>query len=82
MFKKNNVKPVARGSGIPAVKCYLNGIKIPFIVRFSTLVTKVIGVIFAVSGGLACGKVSYIFMFFFKMSTIKKFIKNILKNLI
>jgi len=34
----------------------LNGIKIPFVVRFSTLVTKVVGVIFAVSGGLACGK--------------------------
>ena len=54
-------KPVGRGSGIPAVKCYLNGIKIPFVVRFKTLVCKVVGVIFAVTGGLACGKVLYIY---------------------
>ncbi len=51
------MKPAARGSGIPAVKCYLNGIKIPFVVRFKTLVAKVFGIAFAVSGGLACGKV-------------------------
>jgi chloride channel 7 len=48
--------PAARGSGIPHVKCYLNGIKIPFVVRFSTLVAKVFGVASAVLGGLACGK--------------------------
>lgn len=27
------VEPVAAGSGIPLVKCYLNGIKIPKVVR-------------------------------------------------
>lgn len=48
--------PAARGSGIPMVKCYLNGIKMPEIVRFKTLIAKMFGVAFAVAGGLACGK--------------------------
>jgi H+/Cl- antiporter ClcA len=52
-----NFKPSARGSGIAQVKCYLNGIKIPKIVRFETLIAKIFGVAFAVSGGLVCGKV-------------------------
>lgn len=42
--------------GIPLVKCYLNGIKIPKIVRLKTLVVKAIGVITSVTGGLAGGK--------------------------
>uniref|UniRef100_A0A1B6JQE8 Chloride channel protein n=1 Tax=Homalodisca liturata TaxID=320908 RepID=A0A1B6JQE8_9HEMI len=50
------IEPVAAGSGIPVVKCYLNGIKIPHIVRFRTLVVKAIGVVSSVVGGLACGK--------------------------
>lgn len=49
-------KPSARGSGIAQVKCYLNGIKIPELIRIKALVAKVFGVAFAVSGGLACGK--------------------------
>lgn len=48
--------PAARGSGIPMVKCYLNGIKMPEVVRVKTLIAKVFGVAFAVAGGLACGK--------------------------
>ncbi|XP_078488881.1 H(+)/Cl(-) exchange transporter 7-like isoform X2 [Ciona intestinalis] len=48
--------PVAAGSGIPQIKCFLNGVKVPNVVRFKTLVTKVIGVIASVSGGLAVGK--------------------------
>jgi hypothetical protein len=54
------------------VKCYLNGIKIPKIVRFETLVTKMIGVAFAVSGGLVCGKVSS-----FRNVFIKVYILNL-----
>ncbi|XP_071953766.1 H(+)/Cl(-) exchange transporter 7-like [Antedon mediterranea] len=50
------VEPVAAGSGIPQIKCYLNGVKIPHVVRIKTLFTKVIGVIFGMSGGLAIGK--------------------------
>ena len=44
------------GSGIPQIKCYLNGINMPKLVRLSTLVSKVFGVIFSVSGGLPVGK--------------------------
>lgn len=50
------VEPVAAGSGIPLVKCYLNGIKIPKVVRLKTLVVKSVGVITSVVGGLAGGK--------------------------
>lgn len=50
------VEPVASGSGIPLVKCYLNGIKIPKVVRLKTLAVKAVGVITSVCGGLAGGK--------------------------
>ncbi|KAG7153799.1 H(+)/Cl(-) exchange transporter 7-like [Homarus americanus] len=48
--------PVAAGSGIPQVKCYLNGVKVPRVVRIKTLVSKALGVIMSVLGGLAVGK--------------------------
>lgn len=48
--------PVAAGSGIPVVKCYLNGVKIPEVVRFKTYVIKLLGVVASVVGGLAVGK--------------------------
>ncbi|OXB74494.1 UNVERIFIED_CONTAM: hypothetical protein H355_001876 [Colinus virginianus] len=51
------IEPVAAGSGIPQIKCYLNGVKIPHVVRLKTLVIKVCGVILSVVGGLAVGKV-------------------------
>lgn len=51
------LQPIALGSGIPQVKCYLNGVKLPRIVRFKTLFVKTIGVITTVVGGLAGGKV-------------------------
>ncbi|KAK2503438.1 hypothetical protein MC885_013259 [Smutsia gigantea] len=50
------VEPVAAGSGIPQIKCFLNGVKIPHVVRLKTLVIKVAGVILSVVGGLAVGK--------------------------
>ncbi|KAM3863470.1 H(+)/Cl(-) exchange transporter 7 isoform 2-T2 [Diretmus argenteus] len=49
-------EPIAAGSGIPQIKCYLNGVKIPRVVRLKTLVVKVGGVICSVAGGLAVGK--------------------------
>ncbi|KAK3765639.1 hypothetical protein RRG08_063676 [Elysia crispata] len=50
------VEPVAAGSGIPQIKCYLNGVIVPHVVRIKTLITKVVGVVCAVAGGLAVGK--------------------------
>ncbi|KAM5152398.1 H(+)/Cl(-) exchange transporter 7 isoform 2-T4 [Mantella aurantiaca] len=50
------VEPVAAGSGIPQIKCFLNGVKIPHVVRLKTLLVKVVGVILSVVGGLAVGK--------------------------
>ncbi|BET01426.1 Chloride channel [Nesidiocoris tenuis] len=50
------IEPVAGGSGIPQVKCYLNGVKIPRLVRLKTLFVKAIGVVSSVVGGLAGGK--------------------------
>eukprot|EP01127_Copromyxa_protea_P018292 TRINITY_DN5718_c0_g1_i3.p1 TRINITY_DN5718_c0_g1~~TRINITY_DN5718_c0_g1_i3.p1 ORF type:complete len:610 (+),score=113.52 TRINITY_DN5718_c0_g1_i3:11-1840(+) len=50
------ITPVAKGSGIPEIKCYLNGIKVADVLRLKTLLAKAIGVMFSVSGGLSCGK--------------------------
>ena len=38
------------------MKCVLNGVKIPKVVRMKTLVAKVFGVTFAVASGLPLGK--------------------------
>ncbi|XP_033749543.1 H(+)/Cl(-) exchange transporter 7-like [Pecten maximus] len=50
------IEPVAAGSGIPQIKCFLNGVKVPHVVRIKTLICKVLGVICAVGGGLVVGK--------------------------
>ena len=49
-------EPMAIGSGIPEVKCFLNGIALPRIVRLKTLICKVLGVTFSVAAGLPVGK--------------------------
>lgn len=49
------LEPVIKGSGIPEIKCMLNGIKVPRVVRFKTLLLKCTGIVFAVSSGLPCG---------------------------
>ena len=48
--------PISAGSGIPEVKCFLNGIDLPNLGDPSTLFAKVIGVIGSVSAGLPVGK--------------------------
>lgn len=59
------VSNVAGGSGIPQIKCYLNGIKIPEVTMLKTLVAKSVGVACAVAGGLAAGKVGFSLFFGF-----------------
>lgn len=50
------LEPVSGGSGIPEIKCFLNGIDLPRVVRIKTLICKVVGVSFSVSAGLPVGK--------------------------
>lgn len=50
------VSPVAAGSGIPQVKCFLNGVQIPAVVQLKTLFAKALGVACTVAGGLSAGK--------------------------
>eukprot|EP01062_Namystynia_karyoxenos_P054592 TRINITY_DN4502_c0_g1_i1.p1 TRINITY_DN4502_c0_g1~~TRINITY_DN4502_c0_g1_i1.p1 ORF type:complete len:1369 (+),score=417.25 TRINITY_DN4502_c0_g1_i1:90-4109(+) len=50
------VCPIAAGSGIPEIKCFLNGVKIPGVLRLQSLVAKSLGVLFSVAAGLPCGK--------------------------
>ncbi|XP_065186325.1 H(+)/Cl(-) exchange transporter 6-like [Sycon ciliatum] len=50
------IEPVAAGSGIPEIKCYLNGVKVPHVARLRTLVSKAVGVLFSVAGGFFVGK--------------------------
>ena len=56
------LQPVAAGSGIPQIKCFLNGVKVPQVVRVKTLFVKIVGVVAAVAGGLAVGKVNKLMM--------------------
>jgi chloride channel 7 len=49
------VEPVAGGSGIPEIKCSLNGIKIPRVVRAKTLFVKTLGMLGSVAGSLPVG---------------------------
>jgi H+/Cl- antiporter ClcA len=46
------VEPASGGAGIPEVKMILNGVKMPRITRFKTLICRVFGNIFSVSSGL------------------------------
>jgi len=46
----------AKGSGVPEIKSYLNGRKIHRVISVRTLLSKLAGVIFSVSGSLVLGK--------------------------
>lgn len=48
--------PGANGSGIAELIAYLNGVNYPNVFGFETFVTKAIGVVLAVVGGLCVGK--------------------------
>lgn len=47
--------PKAIGSGIPEVKAYLNGVRVPSFADTSTFLTKIVGTILSVSSGLVVG---------------------------
>ena len=50
------IEPLAAGSGIPEIKCFLNGLNIPRLTSIKTLITKAIGIIFSCSSSLPLGK--------------------------
>ena len=54
------IEPMAGGSGIPEVKCFLNGIDLPRINRLKTGICKVLGVICSVSAGLVSIDIPYV----------------------
>ena len=62
------LQPHAAGSGIPQIKCYLNGIKLPGLLSLKTLLAKAGGVVLSVAGGLACGKVCILMFIKFNFS--------------
>jgi len=46
----------AMGSGVAEVIAVINGVLYPAAINIRTIITKIIGVVFAVVGGLAVGK--------------------------
>lgn len=48
-------EPAASGSGMPEVISYLNGAKLPHLFSWRTTLAKGLGLIIAVSSGLALG---------------------------
>ena len=51
------IEPLAAGSGIPELKTYLNGVRLPGLLRLQTIITKLGGIVFTISSGLIAGKV-------------------------
>ena len=49
---------MAAGSGIPLIKSYLNGVRVPGLLSLRAFIAKCVGVVLSILGGLACGKVS------------------------
>lgn len=50
------IAPRAKGSGIPEIKTYLNGVGVHGVISERTLIVKFAGIVCSVSGGLLCGK--------------------------
>jgi H+/Cl- antiporter ClcA len=49
---------MAAASGLPQLKAYLNGLRVPGLLRFHTLITKVVGITLVVSMGLPMGEIN------------------------
>mmetsp|Transcript_8690 Transcript_8690/g.26129 ORF Transcript_8690/g.26129 Transcript_8690/m.26129 type:complete len:888 (+) Transcript_8690:129-2792(+) len=50
------VSPLAAGSGIPEIKSYLNGVQLPGLLKYRTLIAKGVGVCLSISSGFICGR--------------------------
>eukprot|EP00958_Prasinococcus_capsulatus_P004906 scaffold451_cov365-Prasinococcus_capsulatus_cf.AAC.37 len=51
------IEPLAAGSGIPELKTYLNGVRIPGLLHIRTIIAKLVGIMFSIASGLIAGKV-------------------------
>ncbi|KIZ02077.1 hypothetical protein MNEG_5882 [Monoraphidium neglectum] len=52
----SRLSPMAAGSGIPAMRSWINGVDVPRCVAPSTLAVKAVGVALAIAAGLVAGK--------------------------
>lgn len=50
------IAPLGAGSGIPELKAFLNGVRIPGFLSVHSLLVKAVGVAFSIASGLICGK--------------------------
>eukprot|EP00731_Ephydatia_muelleri_P014804 Em0008g524a len=50
------IEPLAGGSGVPELMCYLNGVKIPGIIQIRSVVGKAFGLIFSTAAGFYVGQ--------------------------
>jgi len=49
------IAPGAKGSGIPQAKSYLNGVNVPKVFDFDTMIVTIVGTILGVASGLCVG---------------------------
>jgi chloride channel 7 len=49
------LEPASASDGIAEIKAYLNGVHVPRFFNSRTILVKIIGTIFSVSSGFACG---------------------------
>jgi len=50
------IEPAAASSGVSEVKAYLNGVKVPKVLRMRTFIVKVVSLVFAAAAGFPVGK--------------------------
>ncbi|CAN8073888.1 unnamed protein product [Agarophyton chilense] len=50
------IAPLGAGSGIPELKSYLNGVRVPGFLAINSFFVKAVGITFSLAGGLVCGK--------------------------
>ena len=55
-FLVSMISPLAAGSGIPELKVFLNGIRLPGLLSLKTFLAKMVGIVFTISSGIIAGK--------------------------
>eukprot|EP00731_Ephydatia_muelleri_P014815 Em0008g535a len=50
------LEPIASGSGVPEIKCYLNGVKVPGVTKLTAFLVKAIGLVFSTAAGFLVGQ--------------------------